>query len=287
MFKEIAVDPNAVAKSFRDLTYVVEKFGIPEGRLIARFPKQWRRMAYQAAEVQHRGTVELSRIQERLRRMNESAFIARHRPGDGCEADWLGSAVTEHGRLPFDGIIASVQRPEPFVVDLEQLDGNHPLLEPSRQKHVARVAADMADACGPLLTHARHVKLVDPHFDAGAPRFRNPFEAFLGKLPPGAQIDVFRGEGVDLATAVDRMDRVLLHRDMRGCRVRLFLRPQESMHNRFVLSELGGVSFGIGLDEDFGGDRPDDLVMLLEQGPWQVEWNRHTGDNPIRVWGDE
>ena len=71
---------------------------------------------------------------------------------------------------------------------------------------------------------------------------------------------------------------------MRGCKVRLFLRPQAAMHNRFVLSNLGGVSFGTGLDEDFGGERVDDLVAILEQGPWRTEWDRYNGDDPVGEW---
>lgn len=284
MFKEIAVDPVAVATSFRDLSYVVEKFGIPEGRLIARFPKHWRRLAYLAAEARHKGTVELSRIQERLRRIDDSAFISRNRPGEGCDADWLGAAIAEHGRLPFDGIIASAQRPEPFVVKLDELDGGHPVLAAARQKHVERRAAAMADVCGPILTHARHVKLVDPHFEANAPRFRNPFHAFLAKMPDGTLVDVFQGDSDDAPVAVGQIDRALRALDMRGCKVRLFLRPQAAMHNRFVLSNLGGVSFGTGLDEDFGGERVDDLVAILEQGPWRTEWNRYTGDDPVGAW---
>jgi hypothetical protein len=51
-----------------------------------------------------------------------------------------------------------------------------------------------------------------------------------------------------------------------------------------VLSNLGGVSFGTGLDEDFGGERVDDLVAILEKGPWQTEWNRYTGDDPVGEW---
>ncbi len=285
MFKEIAVDPTAVATSFRDLSYVVEKFGIPEGRLIARFPKQWRSLAYQAAEARHKGTVELSRIQERLRRIDESAFIRRNRPGEGCDANWLAAAIAEHGRLPFDGIIASVKRPEPFVVKLDELDGDHPLLAATRQKHVERRAAAMADVCGPILTHASHVKLVDPHFEANTPRFRNPFHAFLAKVPDAALVDVFQGDSDDASVAVHRIDQAIRTRDMRGCKIRLFLRPQAAMHNRFVLSNLGGVSFGIGLDEDFGGERVDDLVAILEKDPWQTEWSRYTGDDPIGTWG--
>lgn len=285
MFKEIAVDPTAVATSFRDLSYVVEKFGIPEGRLIARFPKHWRRLVYQAAEARHKGTVELSRIQERLRRIDESAFISRNRPGEGCDADWLGAAIAEHGRLPFDGVIASTQRPETFVVKLDELDGGHPFLATTRQKHVKRRAAAMADVCGPILTHASRVKLVDPHFAANAPRFRNPFCAFLNKVPNDTVIDVFHGDGDDVSVASDRIYQVIRTRDMRGCKIRLFLRPRAAMHNRFVLSNLGGVSFGIGLDEDFSGERVDDLVVILEKGTWQTEWDIYTGDNPVGTWG--
>lgn len=184
MFKEIAVDPAAVATSYRDFSYIVEKFGFSEGRLIAAFPGRWKALVHQAASQRLKGTLELSKIQERLRRLGNSVLHSRSRPGDGCENDWIQAAIDEHRRLPFEAVITSASREEQGFVWAPELDGEHPCLHSNRQWHIQRMAAAMAECCEPLLASGRHIKLIDPHFDAGVPRFRNPFLAILDKGAP-------------------------------------------------------------------------------------------------------
>src|SRR5690606_977065 len=47
MIHEFAVDPEALT-GWQNFRYVVEKFGIPQGRLISRFPKEWKSLVYDA-----------------------------------------------------------------------------------------------------------------------------------------------------------------------------------------------------------------------------------------------
>lgn len=110
MFKEIAVEPAAVAVSDLQFRYIVEKFGIAEGRLIAAFPSKWKRFVYEAAQAKLRGTAELSKIEVRLRGLTDDFFYFQGRPGDGCSQNWLEAAMIEHERAPFDAIIAAERR---------------------------------------------------------------------------------------------------------------------------------------------------------------------------------
>lgn len=284
MFKEIAVDPAAVSTSYRDFSYIIEKFGISEGRLIAAFPSKWKKFVYDAAQTRLRGTIELTKLEHRLRDLPSEVFMSRGRPGEGCTQNWLHAAVQEHRRVPFEAIIASERIDEAGVILATELDGEHPCLQPNRQWHVPRQAVDMADCCGPLLASGRHIKLVDPHFDAGTPRFRRPFLELLKRVKTGSRVDVFRGDSVDSDYIIERVRQTLLGRKPEGIEVRLFLRPQAQMHNRFVLCETGGLCFQIGLDDQDGSDRTDDLVTLLERGPWRTEWDIYRGDDSIDCW---
>ena len=275
MFKEIAVDPAAVATSYRDFSYIVEKFGISEGRLIAAFPGRWKALVHQAASERLKGTLELSKVQERLRRIGNSVLHSRGRPGDGCDQDWIQAAIDEHHRLPFEAVITSIPLENQGFVCAADLDGEHSCLQSNRQWHVQRVAASMAECCEPLLTSGRHIKLIDPHFDAGHPRFRNPFLALLDKRRAGAIVEIYRDDRQDADHIAERIGRALARVERRGGTLRLFFRPRTQMHNRFVLNEFGGISFQTGLDEDFTGERPTDLVSVLEPLTWQAEWNTY------------
>jgi hypothetical protein len=47
------------------------------------------------------------------------------------------------------------------------------------------------------------------------------------------------------------------------------------LHNRFILTEYGGLEFGTGLDEHDGSARTHDIVHLLEPEPYKVTWEEY------------
>lgn len=279
MFKEIAVDPAAVAASYLQFNHIIDRFGIPEGRLIAAFPSKWKRLVYEAAKAQHGDRLDRKRIEERLHRLPSTALLSRERPGQGCAEDWIGAAIEEHRRLPFDAVVAAAEVGEPGFLQPSDVSVEHPSFATNRQWHVRRNAASMADCCGPLWASSNHIKLVDPHFDASSRRFRRPFLEFMRRIKPGATVDIFRGDRTDAGQYVEGVQRALEQTALGGIALRLFLRPQEPMHNRFVLTSAGGVSFQIGLDDDATGERPEDIVTILQDDVWSREWAAYSGDD--------
>lgn len=284
MFKEFAVEPDAITSSYRDFAYVVEKFGIPEGRWISRFPKRWKALVYESAKARLGGTKELSRIEERLRRMDDGVLIPSGRTPSALAANWIDAAVIEHRARPFDAILAAAHRDDPPVIAVSELDAEHPSLTPNRQWVVGRSASEMAACCAPLIQISRHIKLIDPHLDPSAPRFRRPLAALIAEAPTGSLVDVFRGDNVPAAYAVQEYGQRLAALKPRGVRLRLFLRPQDSLHNRFVLTNRGGLSFLTGLDDANGGPKTHDDVFVLATSIWQARWADYAGDDAIGVW---
>jgi hypothetical protein len=61
--------------------------------------------------------------------------------------------------------------------------------------------------------------------------------------------------------------------------VRLEQRPQgEQLHNRYILTDVGGVLFGAGLDE--GDDGITDDVHLLDRAQYEQRWQQYASDSP-------
>ena len=284
MFKEVAIEPAAVATSYRDFSYIIEKFGIPEGRLIAAFPSKWKRFVYQAAQRHLHGKAELSKLEVRLRALSEDTFYARGRPGEGCSVDWLEAAVAENKRDPFDAIIASTKLDDPEVISAADLDGDHPCLKPNRQWDIEREADVMARCCAPLLSKGKHIKLVDPHFDLGHKRFLRPFLEFLKHVRIGARVDIYRGDGQEQNYIAHRIQQAIHGVLPAGVVLRLFLLPEGPMHNRFVLTEAGGLYFLTGLDDKGQGEKVTDQVGLLDPEVWALQWERHSSDHPVASW---
>jgi hypothetical protein len=283
MFKEIAVDPAAVTTSYRDFSYLVEKFGISEGRLIAAFPSKWKKYVFEAAQRRLHG-IELKRIVERLNSLTKDCFLSRGRPGEGCADDWLAAAIAEHKRQPFDAIIAAAADLEGIAVLAPDLDATHPCLLPNRQWHIERTPEIMARCCSPLLSSASHVKLIDPHFDANNARHRRPLVEFLKCIKSGARVDIFSGDRKDEAHLRLGIERALLEVRPDGVEVRLHLRPQATLHNRYVLTQGGGMFFSTGLDDHDGGEVLTDEVGVLDPAIWSVQWEKYSGDDSVACW---
>jgi hypothetical protein len=142
----------------------------------------------------------------------------------------------------------------------------------------------MASCCAPLLASAKHVKFIDPYFDAGHSRFRRPFHEFLKLVRPGVRVDLFRNDGQDTTFIADRIEAALQGVLHEGCEVRLFILPEAKMHNRYVLTEAGGVYFLTGLDDKGHDGVETDEVGLLDPNVWKVQWDRYSGDDPVAIW---
>lgn len=284
MFKEIAVEPAAVAASDLQFRYIIEKFGVAEGRLIAAFPSKWKRFVYQAAQAKLRGTAELSKIEVRLRGLRDDLFYFQGRPGEGCAENWLAAAEAEHAREPFCAIIAAEGEAHGAVIPAHELDAAHPCMQPNRQWHIERTAEEMTRCCAPLLRAGSHIKLIDPHLDANNSRHRRPLVAFLRCVRPGARVDVFCGDAKRQDHLRRGIERALELARPEGVEVRLYLRPQATLHNRYVLTEGGGLFFSTGLDDHDDGANRTDEVGVLEPAIWSVQWEKYSGDDPVACW---
>lgn len=286
MIKEFAVEPAAIVGSYRDLCYVIEKFGISEGRVISEFPAKWKKLVYLAAQQEHGGKAELGRIEERLRRLPKNALISLARPAGA--GDWLTIAKAEHLRQPFDWVLTKNPEEIEQAVHLDAWDAEHPSLQNQRQLRIARTAEEMAKACSRLLCVAKHVKLVDPHFDLNNRRFREPLARFIECLPENACVDIYVEGATFNARSREHLchgaDRFLQHQLTRGVQVRLWGHAKGRMHNRYVLTPLGGLAFGGGLDIAGADAALTDEVTLLEERLRAELWSEYADGDLIGTW---
>jgi len=283
MLHEFAVEPRLLT-NWKDFRYFVEKFGVPHGRLISRYPKKWKRMVFESlAEC---GEIERKRIEERLARLDDRMMNSSriYNP----ERGWLENSETSHGLRPFRAILAKGNpRNQAFVLDGDALDETHPLWKVPRSLVVPRRAADMTACVSLLLQLCDAVILVDPHFRPQERRFTRPLEAFLAAAcrPDGAfpaKIEIHLTTDWDhlqfqekcqqrlprvIPTGVQICVRVLEERD-----------GGEKLHNRYILTDRGGVKFNIGLDDGDPGQTDD--VDLLDELQYQLRWAQYVSGTP-------
>lgn len=279
MFKEIAIDPTSVVASAVQFNNIIDRFGIPEGRLIAAFPSTWKKLVYEAAKTNLEGKMDLKRIEERLNNLPKTVFMSRGRPGQGCNINWVQAAIEEHRRSPFHAVVASTRVDQDGFVQPDDISNDHPSFAPNRQWNVKRDAMSMADCCSSLLYGSYHIKLIDYNFNASALRWKRPFQEFLRRTKSGAMIDIFRDDDVQLTNYVMGVEDALEEVARIGAILRLFVRPKGTMHKRFVLTDKGGITFDIGLDQDFGGQKTHDIVTVLQEDIRVEQWEKYAGDD--------
>lgn len=288
MIKEFALEPDVLATSFRDFSYFIEKFGVAQGRVISRFPKNWKRMVYQAAEASLRDT-DLSRLQIRLDKIKDDVLIESRRPGGDGTRPWLARALVEHARLPFSGIIAR-ENPatHPDVMLAVDLDDVDPRFQASGQRHINRTSAEIVDCVRLLLNASKTVKLIDPHFNPARGRWRRMLGLVMAEMgnsgQAGVTLEIHRADDGTLpANMQSYFDSTIPNIRPANVAVQIFLHPVANMHNRFILTNIGGASYHTGLDDNEDGKlTPTDLVSFLAADTFSTEWTTYSGQAAFR-----
>lgn len=293
MIKEFALEPDAITSSYRDFCYFTEKFGISHGRVISEFPKKWRRMVCDSAQRTHGGKVEFSRIVEKLKSLKGEVVFESGRPSGDGNKEWIIRALEEHARNPFDAIIAQENLTAHVDIlvaaDLDETDAR---FQAAGQRHITRTATEMIGCVRRLLGAARTVKLIDPHFDPTKTRFRRPLELVLNALSGNGQTGVTLE--IHCSDKASKISPVYLKSCFdsnipkiipAGITVQVFLHPETAMHNRFILTSVGGASYHTGLDDnEDGNSTPTDLVSLLAPGIFAAEWATYSSQTAFLVY---
>jgi hypothetical protein len=290
MIREFALEPDAITSSYREFCYFAEKYGVGQGRVISEFPRKWRRMVCEAAQRHHAGKVELTKIVERLRLLGSDVVFDSGRPGGDGTTSWMDRALVEHARKPFDAIIARENASaHPDILVSAELDDANPRFQAAGQRHINRTAADIVASVELLLRASQTIKLVDPHFNPSTPRWRRMLGLILnilgGSSRTGITLEIHRADNALPGNIQHYFDSAIPTLRPQEVSVNVFLHPEKGMHNRFVLTELGGASFSTGLDDnEDGGYSQTDLVALLAAGTYAKEWKTYSGHAAFRVY---
>jgi hypothetical protein len=279
MFREYALDP-ALISSWDRARFFLDSFGPWKGRFLAEYPRQWKKMVFQGLSCPD---VEKKRITERLRQLDRRVFSARpNAPYDGTHS-WLDNAETEHRRSPFAAIIAAVASGSPHVLDGTEVDDSNDLWRVDAGLLLERDPNAFVQALRLLLAASRRVVIIDPYFRADQDEKTRPLIAFCNAADPAATVEVHfadakRGYGVCMQDATRALPRIL----PAGVEVTLHCWKERAggprLHNRYLITEIGGVEFGDGIELGDAGD--EDRLSILEESSRAKLWNDYVGSAP-------
>jgi hypothetical protein len=317
MIYEFALEPELVARWHDRGEYAFFRgcFGLKEGRIISGYPKKWRKMVRKAFFEQYPGGNQNAEMRlEALLDELCNKMVKRNNSFNEIPT-WLEKAELEHEERPFRCILGTDNpREKVFVVTNTELTtgsitdekwSNYWEIPPASSP--SRDADEYARIAAPILRCCQQAIFVDPHFDPNPfrPRFLNTLEKMLAILwnqnhnmeTPLAELHIDgekRGERYILQKCNEHLPTVIPY----GKKLRVVLWKNrvggERLHNRYLLTDIGSICFGVGLDEaDTANHGESDDLLLLSVDQQSKRWNQYAGGmgfdlvcDPIEVIGE-
>jgi len=289
MIYAYAIEP-AVAVTWCDWTeyrFVYDKFGLGTPRMLLELPKfsKWKKAAYLIAETQDLSELDRTRLAEIFKLLGERRVRHEDRVYNR-DISWLENAEAEYGRHPFAAIIAMANPRSHAAVIPERVLGAS---DDSRwDKPFAitptRYARALAEAVRAMLENCSELHLVDPHFGPGNPRHRVVLEELLtvamSKRDSALRVTLHCSNKSTLESFQGSTAR-MKSRLPNG--IALYFKRWnkrdggEKFHNRYILTDLGGVTLGIGLDG--GRDTETEDINLMSAEQYQLRWSQFAGQD--------
>jgi len=299
MIHEFAVDPDLVIGWCKDkyaYRHFITQFGLGTPRIVSGFPKK-KKIRRIFRDVQSGlGEIERVRLMELFTALTETLVTRDYEEYDGA-IPWSQNAIIENAKLPFHAILTqSNPRRHDFVLkESEAMIGDCKWDLPLG-KIVNRTASEMAKNVSCLLQNSRKIILIDPYFleYKTLKRWLNTLENFCTKIPKANYCsDKFHMEYICSADLYDRTDfkvfkkrcedelPSILPKDLKLTVKRYSQgRSGQKLHNRYILTDIGGVLFQHGFDGCEIDDGQTDDLNLLEKGQYIKRWEEYV-NNPI------
>jgi len=225
--------------------------------------------------------------------MLSEKMISRDNSVYDGDVPWLENAEKEHERGPFHSILAvsNPRRRECVLTGSTLGEGHAARWHLKRADRVRRKAYEMAQAIEGMLFNCQEVLFIDPHFGPEKGRFRRPLKSFLKCLIRNRgfltlnRVEVHSKLNSPPEFFYSECERRLPSIIPPGMTVLLKRWRQnqsgEQLHDRYILTNIGGVEFSKGLDDD-GNDPVGDRVKvtLLDRDSYNLLWAQYAGPNP-------
>lgn len=273
MLREYAIDPKAVTH-WRDRStqrLILEAFRFGNGRVPACLPAKWTKQAlgvWDGADDSEKKRLEV--FVEALWKLKSKRQATD--AWNGQARSWIENVLLEHQRRPFHAIVspgAVVQCLDVVNTDVDLGEGKWRV---ARTIRVPRSGAALAEAVGPILYASPNIIIVDPVFKPEK-RFADALGCLLAasaKPKQSTTIQVLMRETPKDPPwcNIEREFNGLSKKVPAGVSLELVYVEQAKvssrLHNRFILSDVGGIMLGDSIDEGDEGEY-NDLALMDEQ----------------------
>lgn len=282
MFYEFALEP-AVITGWERARYFLERFGASRGRFLAKLPKTWARAVLESANC---GDVEKKRIETKLEQLVRNRAFSTRVVSDYPNAmPWVDRAKAEHSKKPFRAIVAAGEGTAPIIA-ADKVSDEDPLWRVEQGQFVSREPNAFATALALLIGFSKHLVVIDPHFRANRSPRTEVLAVCSAALGPGSRVDVHASldyeRAPSYAVARQEAESELPRLIPAGLRVSVSFwnarSPGKRLHNRYVITDVGGVQFGDSIER--GGTDQVDRLSIMEEDSRASVWSDYMGATP-------
>lgn len=299
MIREVAIEPDLIIewskkehkREFKPIRLRAE-YGIGSPKRMSRYPKHWRRMIGEKLTDVH-DPLRQKRIEELAKAVIENSVKRFEYVWDTAK-NWYDNALEEHDRRHFEALLcrANFKGVEEVIAIQDFLDENEEKLERLNiQPGVSplRNPDELIEAIGPWLFHCNKVIIIDPYFDPNKRRSTKPLLKLIEDVLTNCKstnypfFEIVRKHDYKAPTLQNMKNGfsqnispnlpddfeihfTVLEEKKRG----------EKLHNRYILSEIGGVKLEPGFDiqDDPKGIETYD-INLLSQKQYLKRWDQY------------
>ena len=285
MIKEFAIDPELFCQWAHHLVLRSE-FGADKGRLIVDFPKKWKRMLAEATDkLEANGGLPPVKAQtvrnwiSKFGGQTDLRFVRRAWPYDGNRS-WRSNVEDQASQ--FDVVLShqGITAENVLIADDEHRYLANPWFTATTQTRLRREKKAIVDTVWPLVRASSGIiKIVEPNFNPVEPRFMQTFVELIDRLSTTTireiELHVLRPDMFSQNTLQNF--RTHIDRELRsGYQVRVYFwgHKVEQLHDRYLLTNLGGMELSFGWDE---GRLPNETTVakMLSPSIWEQEWKRY------------
>lgn len=305
MIFEYALEPALVA-SWHDPAkwrFFDGKFGLGTRRIGCALPSPgWRELVLLALEDEMKSAAPAAQQNARKRLETLLGHITREMTKRATvappDSPWLDAAIAEHGAYPFQGIVArSFAAKGEFALTADTLNESSLSRWNPRHTSTLRQVHDVSQTLAPILRSCVEARFVDPYFDANIEEFAEPFTSFLALLrsrrsTANMKIELHLAVRSNEVDAVNRTLPDVAREKSSSCRTKFasLLAPgmslrvfawsenvarSDKLHNRYILTNLGGVAVQTGLDRARRGSAHTDDLTLLSREQYLGRWDQY------------
>ena len=296
---DYALEPELVADCdqflYRYFTQY-KKFSWDTGCVVVQYPNTWRELVKRLVGDEKRLEVLLAWLPRTqiIRRASDFLWKDTFTWLENAEAEQENSLHWFHAILARDN-----PRDQSNVLrgaDISSGTANRAWDQPPPSITVDRTAASMAACIEPMLRYATRIRFIDPHFCALHEKYQKPLCEFL-RIFCDSKRDSKREVTLELHASVNDKDKLDWKEFLEDCKEKLpDLIPKgftltvhlwenrekgQNFHNRYILTDIGGVQFGTGLDQRATKDTKDqDIITRLSSLDSHRWLNKYSGPTP-------